>query len=98
MAPRLRRCAAPDGARCHGIFWNPLASDADALALAVQLEMDVFVRGGRWSEAVAPMAPACKEPHSGDPLKATRRAITRAAATVAIKTPNVEGKRGAHED
>ncbi len=89
------RLTAPDAT---AFFWNPLASDADALALAVQLEMDVFVRGGRWSEAVAPMAPACKEPHSGDPLKATRRAITRAAATVAIKTPNVEGKRGAHED
>jgi hypothetical protein len=86
---------APDA---PAIYWNPLASDADALALAVRMEMDVFVRGGRWSEAVAPMAPACKEPHSGDPLKATRRAITRAAATVAIKTPNVEGKRGAHED
>jgi hypothetical protein len=76
---------APDAT---AIFWNPLASDADALALAVLLEMDVFVRGGRWSDAVAPMGPACKEPHSGDALNATRRAITRAAAAVLIKTPN----------
>ena len=62
------------------IYWNPLRSDADALALAVSMEMDVFVRAGRWTEAVRPMGPACKEPHDGDPLAATRRAIVRAAA------------------
>jgi hypothetical protein len=65
------------------IYWNPLRSDADALALAVRMEMDVFVRAGRWSEAVRPMGPACKEPHAGDPLAATRRAIVRAAVEVA---------------
>lgn len=62
--------------------WNPLADDGDALRLAVRLEMDVFVRGGRWSEAVAPMGKACKEPHGADPLAATRRAIVRAAAAM----------------
>lgn len=71
---------APDAT---AIYWNPLRSDADALALAVRMEMDVFVRAGRWSEAVRPMGPACKEPHDGDPLAATRRAIVRAAVEVA---------------
>lgn len=77
----------------HGVYaerdgapvfhWNPLDLDGDALRLAVALEMDVFVRGGRWSEAVCPMSPAIKEPHGADPLAATRRAIVRAAAAVA---------------
>ncbi len=71
---------APDAT---AIYWNPLRSDADALALAVRMEMDVFVRSGRWSEAVRPLGPACKEPHNGDPLAATRRAIVRAAVEVA---------------
>lgn len=71
---------APDAT---AIYWNPLRSDADALALAVRMEMDVFVRAGRWTEAVRPMGPACKEPHHGDPLAATRRAIVRAAVEVA---------------
>lgn len=62
--------------------WNPLADDGDALRLAVRLEMDVFVRAGRWSEAVCPMGPACKEPHGTDPTAATRRAIVRAAAAM----------------
>lgn len=71
---------APDAT---AIYWNPLRSDADALALAVSMEMDVYVRAGRWTEAVRPMGPACKEPHNGDPLAATRRAIVRAAVEVA---------------
>lgn len=60
--------------------WNPLLRDGEALRLAVILEMDVFVRAGRWTEAVRPMGPACKETHGGDPMAATRRAIVRAAA------------------
>jgi hypothetical protein len=63
--------------------WNPLTDDGDALALAVQMEMDLFVRAGRWSEAVRPMGSACKEPHNGEPRAATRRAIVRAAAASA---------------
>lgn len=71
---------APDARQ---IYWQPLRNNADALALMVALEMDVFVRTGRWSEAVRPMGPACKEPHNGDPVAATRRAIVRAAAAMA---------------
>jgi hypothetical protein len=75
------------------IYWNPLRSDADALALAVSMEMDVFVRAGRWTEAVRPMGPACKEPHDGDPLAATRRAIVRAAVEVAPHTLDADDWR-----
>ncbi len=62
--------------------WNPLADDGAALRLAVLMEMDLYVRGGRWAEAFAPMHRACKEPIVGDPYAATRRAIVRAAAEV----------------
>ncbi len=77
---------APDAT---AIYWNPLRSDADALALAVRLEMDVFVHAGKWTEAVRPMGPACKEPHADDQMAATRRAIVRAAAA-GKRTPNAE--------
>lgn len=59
--------------------WNPLEDDGDALRLAVLLEMDVFVRAGRWTEAVAPMGEAYKAMHGGHPEQATRRAIVMAA-------------------
>lgn len=65
----------------HG--WNPLVFRSDALALMVRMEMDVFVRAGRWTEAVRPMGPVCKEPHNGDPTKATCLAIVRAAIETA---------------
>lgn len=63
----------------HG--WNPLKFNSDALALAVRMEMDVFVRAGRWTEAVAPMGEPYKAMHGvhGDAETATRFAITMAA-------------------
>ena len=67
--------------------WNPLEDDGDALRLAVRMEMDLFVRAGRWTEAVRPMGPACKELHGDDPDAATRRAIVRAAAESAKVMP-----------
>lgn len=67
---------APDAT---ALFWNPLRSDADALALAVRMDMSVCARYGRWTVAARPMGPACKEPHNGDAMAATRRAIVRAA-------------------
>lgn len=69
-----------DGDR--GAWWRPLDDDGDALRLMVALEMDVFVRAGRWTEAVAPMGRPAKMPHDGDALAATRRAITMAAAQI----------------
>ena len=61
--------------------WNPLKFNSDALALAVRMEMDVFVRAGRWTEAVAPMGEPYKAMHGvhGDAETATRFAIAMAA-------------------
>jgi hypothetical protein len=59
--------------------WNPLEDDGDALRLAVRLQMDIFVRAGRWTEAVRPLGPSCKQPHERNQMEATRRAIVRAA-------------------
>lgn len=76
------------------IFWNSFASSDDALALAVAMEMDVFVRGGRWTEAVAPMGKPYKALHGvhGGALPATRFAITMAATLAPRKTPNVRAE------
>ena len=60
--------------------WNSRDDDGDALRLAVTCEMDVFIRAGRWSEAVCPMGPVCRVEHGNDANAATRLAITRAAA------------------
>lgn len=67
------------GENNHG--WNPLKFNSDALGLMVRLEMDVFVRAGRWTEAVAPMGEPYKAMHGvhGDAETATRFAITMAA-------------------
>ena len=65
------------------IFWNPLTDDGDALRLAVKLAIDFKIRNeATWwdhqeSEGVVYWS---HEPHNGDPLAATRRAIVRAAA------------------
>ena len=70
-----------------GTWWNPLTDDGDALRLAVKLEMDVFIRGGRWTEAVCPMSKPQKVLHDTDPCAATRCAITLAAAAVGEAKP-----------
>jgi hypothetical protein len=70
-------------------LWNPLTDDGDALRLAVKLDllMDVCtVSGG--IRAAQVLWSACgpsriTEEHRTDPYAATRRAITRAAATLA---------------
>ena len=67
------------GKDSRALYWNPLLCDADALRLAVRMEMDLFVRAGRWSEAVRPMGPVCRIEHGDDPMAATRRAIVMAA-------------------
>lgn len=62
--------------------WNPLTDDGDAMCLAVDLQMDVYVRVG-WVEAVAPMGAAQKVRYGLDgPRQAARRAITCAAAAM----------------
>jgi hypothetical protein len=77
-------CKNPNGSQTR---WNPLASDGDALRLAVKLDMVVTVnRVDEWTQVkcgylVADMK-LTNEPHRGDPYAATRRAIVRAAAEI----------------
>jgi hypothetical protein len=63
--------------------WNSLDDDGDALRLAVKLGIHVMhskhkVRAGRKLVQDGP----CEEDKRPDPLAATRRAITRAAAEI----------------
>ena len=55
-----------------GCEWNPLTDDGDALRLAVKLHMPV--------EAMIAFVAEREPDWEKDPLAATRRAITRAAA------------------
>lgn len=66
--------------------WNPLVHGDDALALSVRLKLDVTHRvvGGERVEVVPAGMSATVEPYNGDPYAATRRAVTRAAAEIAV--------------
>lgn len=64
------------------VKWNPLTNDAAALRLAVKLGLDVKCPG-------IAMNFRHRFEEQGDPYAATRRAIVRAAAAIANKTPNV---------
>ena len=62
--------------------WSPLESDGDAMRLAVDLQMDMYVRA-EWVEAVAPRGAPQKVRYGLEgPRKAARLAITRAAAAM----------------
>ena len=61
--------------------WNPLQDDGDALRLAVMLNLVVLSDQTGISTANG-MHQRAKELHGTDPLAATRRAITRAAAEI----------------
>ena len=68
--------------------WNPLTDDGDALRLAVKLAIDFKIRNGAtwWDFLVSEGAVYWGyEPHNNDPIAATRRAITRAAAEMGRK-------------
>lgn len=66
--------------------WNPLIDDADALRLAVKLNMDItlqlsFVEA--WGTGKVGKQFRLREEHNNiDPYAATRRAIVRAAAAI----------------
>jgi hypothetical protein len=68
--------------------WNPLTDDGDALRLAVKLDMNVF-QSARSAYALPSDDDGTYEEQvrysdaGGDPYAATRRAIVRAAATMA---------------
>jgi hypothetical protein len=68
--------------------WNPLADDGDALRLAVRLNMTVQCSySSVWVERAVPATEVVETHNNKDPLAATRRAIVRAAATLADSEP-----------
>ena len=68
------------------MFWNPLTDDGDALRLAVKLTMDLSLNT---HHCIASAATGHIEntAEDGDINSATRRAIVRAAASMAKDTP-----------
>lgn len=71
-----------------------LQPDAEALRLMVAHEMDVFVRSGRWTEAVAPMQRPAKAFHDGSGLAATRLAISMISAAIDRARKSGDGGQG----
>ena len=64
-------------------WWNPLTDDGDALRLAVKLNIGVQSHAGRGDYSLANEGnTSVAELHNGDPLAATRLAITRCAAEI----------------
>jgi hypothetical protein len=74
-------------------LWNPLTDDGDALRLAVKLCLVVCVlRSINFTGVYLPAENIggkydITEPHKDDPLAATRRAVTRAAAEIGKGMP-----------
>lgn len=62
--------------------WNPLASDGDALRLAVKLKFGILVCSGIVCVETAMDKADAEELLTDDPYAATRRAIVRAAAEI----------------
>ena len=74
------------------VHWDPLASDGDALRLAVKLHLSVEIWAGssrhKQGVTIAEHDNASAEfPHNGDPYAATRRAIGHAAAEIGKAMP-----------
>lgn len=70
--------------------WNPLASDGDALRLAVKLHLSVEIWAGsslhkQGVTIVDHDEGSVEFPHDSDPYAATRRAIVRAASSIGGK-------------
>ena len=68
-------------------YWNPLTDDGDALRLAVKLrqmhiDIDIESTAAYRNDVHGIPRQFAGEPHNGDPLAATRRAIVRAAAEI----------------
>lgn len=79
------------GPNDHGIYveetgwlWNPIDDSGDAMRLAVRLGFIVDTHGA-YTRISFPFGDViCIEAHGDDPYAATRRAIVRAAAEIAI--------------
>lgn len=71
-------------------WWNPLTNDGDALRLAVKLNMTLrCYMGNTCAQIGVPGKPNAyvDESDHADHLKATRRAIVRAAAAIGKQAP-----------
>ena len=64
----------------HGVPWNPLNDDGDALRMAVKLGLQIDAAA---HSASAGMDKWFAQAGERDPYAATRRAIVRAAASIA---------------
>lgn len=76
------------------IGWNPLTDDGDALRLACKLELQIFIVGEGMCEVKCPdrhLAPVWEHVSGSDTALATRRAIVRAAASLA-QTDSMKGE------
>lgn len=83
----------PEGLLLEGVQqpWNPLASDGDAMRLAVKLSMRVYVYVGHGEDytiaavgkngKILAWSAFASEQHGADAAAATRRAIVRCAAS-----------------
>ena len=81
----LKGKRSPDNSK----YWNPLTDDGDALRLASCLVMDVKVRLKTvvaWAAGGADVVEGYTD-KPGSRIAATRRAITRAAASIGEKMP-----------
>lgn len=65
-----------------GPNWNPLTDDADALRLAVVVQLDIHFYHERASVWWPDNTDSYDEEYNDDPCAATRRAIVRAAAEI----------------
>ncbi len=80
--------------------WNPLNDDAQALRLAVKLDIEFYQAdddgpatwAGYWGKPDRRDVTRlfCCEPHGTDPYAATRRAIVRAAAEATVETTAIK--------
>ena len=69
--------------------WNPLTDDGDALRLAVKLRMEVNIEMFSTNATVHEPYSEEHEQHGDDPYAATRRAIVRAAAQLALTSVEI---------
>lgn len=65
----------------NGAHWLPLTDDGDALRLAVDLRLEIYIHESD-TRCVGPNVESLFEQHNDDPYAATRRAIVRAAAEI----------------
>lgn len=95
----------PDGTKIvTNVRWNPLTDDGDALRLAVRLRLEPRFIDNSHSNGVEPSRVTLHnfagivENIDGDPLAATRRAITRVAAEIGRRIAQQTARADLPED